>query len=144
VYLSNFINASTHLFDIRFMSMEGDKVAAVVKRMTAVQLGLILNGDARELYQIVDVREPDELAVASIKGKDILNLALGDAGTWSPSVQQGKLLDADKPVVCICHHGMRSMKMANFLIQNGFDDVYNVDGGIHKYAENVDPSIPTY
>jgi rhodanese-related sulfurtransferase len=126
------------------MSMEGDKVAAVVKRMTAVQLGLILNGDARELYQIVDVREPDELAVASIKGKDILNLALGDAGTWSPSVQQGKLLDADKPVVCICHHGMRSMKMANFLIQNGFDDVYNVDGGIHKYAENVDPSIPMY
>lgn len=50
--------------------MEGEK--ATIKRMSVQQFGEILKSDSRSLYQIVDVREPNELAVASISGKVLM------------------------------------------------------------------------
>jgi len=120
---------------------------AQVQSMSAAQLGAILKGDAtiKSNYQIIDVREEDELKTCSIKDDAIINLPLGDAGAWSPKVEAGTLLDASKPTICLCHHGMRSMRVATFLTAKaGFEQVFNVEGGIHKYAENVDPSIGFY
>eukprot|EP00607_Mallomonas_marina_P001061 CAMPEP_0182427640 /NCGR_PEP_ID=MMETSP1167-20130531/18939_1 /TAXON_ID=2988 /ORGANISM="Mallomonas Sp, Strain CCMP3275" /LENGTH=113 /DNA_ID=CAMNT_0024610021 /DNA_START=194 /DNA_END=535 /DNA_ORIENTATION=+ len=110
--------------------------------MTVVEFGRILKGDGRSLYQIVDVREPTELQAASIKGDDIINLPLSQAGEWSVKIVEGDILDANRPTLCLCHVGMRSMKMANFLVQQaGFKEVYNIDGGIQQYSEIVDPSV---
>lgn len=55
----------------------------------------------------------------------------------------GKILEADKPVVCFCHHGMRSLKVANYLGGKGFT-VYNLKGGIHVYSLEVDSTVPIY
>ena len=96
------------------------------------------------MYQIVDVREPNELAAASIEGVDIINLPLRTAGEWYDDVKDGKILDKSKPTLCLCKVGMRSMKMANFLTQAGYTDVYNIDGGINEYSQEVDPSVPLY
>ena len=115
-----------------------------VQHMTATQFGGIIKGDNRSMYQIIDVREVDELAVASIKGADIINLPLGSAAEWSPKVEQGKLLDATKPTICMCKGGMRSMRVATLLVSQGFKEVYSVDGGINGYASTVEPTIPTY
>ena len=57
--------------------------------------------------QIIDVREKNELAVASIKGADIVNLPLSEADIWGPKVEAGQLLDAAKPTICLCKAGMR-------------------------------------
>ena len=112
---------------------------------TCKQFGEILTAtDTRRLYQIVDVREPNELAAASIEGADIINLPLSTAGEWSDDVKDGKILDKSKPTLCLCKVGMRSMKMANFLTQAGYTDVYNIDGGINEYSQEVDPSVPLY
>ena len=51
---------------------------------------------------------------------------------------------ADQPMVCLCHHGIRSMQVANYLAQNGFTAVVNLQGGIAAWAEQVDPSIAQY
>lgn len=96
------------------------------------------------MYQIVDVREPHELEVASINGSDIINLPLGDAASWAPKVEGGELLDPKKPTLVLCKIGMRSMRMATFLVGKGFEEVYNIEGGINGYANSVDPSIPMY
>jgi len=115
-----------------------------VKNMNVKQFNDILKSDARNVYQIIDVREKDELAIASIQGNDIMNLALQDAGSWSPKVENGSLLDSAKPTVVFCHHGGRSMRVAQFLVNKGFGEVYNVDGGIHQYSVQVDPTIKQY
>lgn len=115
-----------------------------VKNMNVKQFNDILKSDARNVYQIIDVREKDELAIASIQGNDIMNLALQDAGSWSPKVENGSLLDSEKPTVVFCHHGGRSMRVAQFLVNKGFSEVYNVDGGIHQYSVQVDPTIKQY
>ena len=49
----------------------------------------------------------------------------------------------DRPVVCMCHHGMRSARVAHTLLNKGFHDIYNVEGGIHAMSI-VDDSIPKY
>jgi rhodanese-related sulfurtransferase len=59
-------------------------------------------------------------------------------------VEQSQHLDASRPIVCVCHHGMRSMQVAAFLARRGFDDVWNLTGGIDAWAREVDPSCPTY
>ena len=55
----------------RALTMEAEK--ATIKRMTVLQFGDILKSESRSLYQIVDVREPNELAVASIAGVYLLH-----------------------------------------------------------------------
>jgi rhodanese-related sulfurtransferase len=58
----------------------------------------------------------------------------------------GKLseLDAEQPIVCICHHGVRSMQVALFLEQHGFTKTSNLTGGVHAWAQQVDSTMPTY
>ena len=89
------------------------------------------------------MREPNELTAASIEGSDIINLPLSTANEWSEDVRDGTILDKSKPTLCLCKVGMRSMKMANFLVQAGYTDVYNIDGGINEYSQ-IDPSVPFY
>ena len=52
--------------------------------------------------------------------------------------------DKDKKTVCLCHHGVRSMRVAAVLAQEGFEDVHNVVGGIDAYSVAADRSVPRY
>ena len=49
-----------------------------------------------------------------------------------------------QPVVCLCHHGMRSAQVVAFLRQRGYDNVYNLAGGIDAWAIQIDPGMPRY
>jgi rhodanese-related sulfurtransferase len=53
-------------------------------------------------------------------------------------------LDPARPTACLCHHGMRSLQVANYLTQNGFTDVVNLQGGINAWSQDIDPSVPCY
>ena len=44
----------------------------------------------------------------------------------------------------MCRSGGRSMQVANFLAQNGFTQVYNLQGGITAWSREIDPGVPTY
>lgn len=52
--------------------------------------------------------------------------------------------DRGRAHVLMCHHGMRSYRVAEFLAQAGFDRLYNLDGGIDAWAAEIDPSLPRY
>jgi rhodanese-related sulfurtransferase len=88
---------------------------------------------------LLDVREGWELQTASAKPEalDLLHMPMQ---TIPARVHE---LDKTRPIACLCHHGGRSMQVASFLIQHGFE-VVNVAGGIHAWSAQVDPSIPVY
>ena len=86
--------------------------------------------------QLLDVREPWEVAIAPLPGA--VNIPMGEIGT-----RHGEL-DAHRPVVCVCHHGVRSLHVAHFLQRRGFADVLNLAGGVDAWAREVDPAFPTY
>ena len=88
---------------------------------------------------LLDVREGWELQTASAKPEalDLLHMPMQ---TIPARLHE---LDKSRPIACLCHHGGRSMQVASFLMQHGFE-VVNVAGGIHAWSAQVDPSIPVY
>ncbi|HEY9848214.1 MAG TPA: rhodanese-like domain-containing protein [Leptolyngbyaceae cyanobacterium] len=90
--------------------------------------------------QLVDVREPQEVEIASVEGFD--NLPLSEFAQWSGDIQSR--FDPHSETLVICHHGIRSAQMCQWLIAQGFTNVKNVAGGIDAYSLQVDPTIPRY
>ncbi|TVQ19214.1 MAG: rhodanese-related sulfurtransferase [Leptolyngbya sp. DLM2.Bin15] len=90
--------------------------------------------------QLIDVREPQEVAIAHLEG--FMNLPLSQFEDWSGQVLAQ--LDPDTETIVMCHHGMRSAHMCQWLAHQGFTHVKNLAGGIAAYAIRVDPSIPQY
>jgi rhodanese-related sulfurtransferase len=88
---------------------------------------------------LLDVREGWEVQTASAKpeGLDLLHMPMQ---TIPARLHE---IDKTRPIACLCHHGGRSMQVASFLMQHGFE-VVNVAGGIHAWSTQVDPSIPVY
>ena len=89
---------------------------------------------------VLDVREPSELQMARVKADGFTLLTI-PMGTVPLRLSE---LDPQQPVACLCHHGGRSMQVAQFLVNRGFEHVANITGGIHAWASELDPSIPTY
>ncbi len=85
---------------------------------------------------LLDVREDEELRIVSVDGAR--HIPMGDI-----PARIGEL-DRDSEIFCLCHHGMRSAQVAGFLVQQGFEKVRNVRGGIDAWAIFVDESLPRY
>ena len=90
--------------------------------------------------QLIDVREPAEIAIAKIEGFN--SYPLSQYSEWSATIAQ--TLDPHSETLVLCHHGMRSAQMCQWLLNNGFTNVRNITGGIDAYSCVVDPAIPRY
>jgi len=85
---------------------------------------------------VLDVREKWELEAARLPGTvDIPMMEIP---------QRLAELPRDRDIVVMCHGGVRSLKVAHYLVEHGFSQVANLTGGIHAWARDVDPSIGTY
>ncbi len=86
---------------------------------------------------LLDVREPWEFETARIAGAKLM--PMGDI----PS-RAHQELDPDEHIVVVCHHGIRSLNVTNWLRQQGFEKVQSLRGGIDAWSRQVDPSVPLY
>ena len=89
---------------------------------------------------LLDVREPWEVALASIHidGAESLLVPMNELPARLAE------LDPSRPIVCICHHGVRSAQVVAFLDRHAFESVYNLAGGIEAWSAQVDASVPRY
>ena len=85
---------------------------------------------------LLDVRTPEEHAVARIEGARLVTAALAQE-----VVEQWP---KDAPIVVHCHVGQRSLEAAAFLIGRGFTKVKSLTGGIDAWSQRVDPTVPRY
>lgn len=97
---------------------------------------LLRRVDSGELWQILDVREPWEIEIANVAGT--MNIPMSEVPTRYDE------LSADRQVAVLCHSGVRSGRVADWLSVNGFEDVANIVGGINAWSEQIDASIPRY
>jgi rhodanese-related sulfurtransferase len=93
-----------------------------------------------ETLQLIDVREPEEFAIAQIEGFEVLPLS--QFNDWSEDIKQR--FNCESETLVLCHHGMRSAQMCQWLRSQGFTNVKNITGGIEAYACLVDASLPRY
>ena len=93
---------------------------------------------------VLDVRENWELQTASVQpdGFTLLHIPMGQISARLSELQDA--LDGDQPIACLCHHGIRSQRVASFLAQNGFSAVVNLQGGIQAWSNQLDTSVPHY
>ncbi|MEO1131102.1 MAG: rhodanese-like domain-containing protein [Cyanobacteria bacterium J06639_1] len=92
--------------------------------------------------QLIDVREPEELAIAHLAPLGFQNYPLSAYETWSASILRD--LDPQRPTYVLCHHGLRSAQMTQWLLQQGFAQVSNIEGGIAAWSQAIDSSVPQY
>lgn len=90
---------------------------------------------------LLDVREREEYDFCHLDGAVLIPVSLipTEAGKGHSRIP------TDRPVVVYCHHGIRSANVANYLYaQAGYSNLYNLEGGIHAWAQQVEPDMVTY
>ncbi len=92
--------------------------------------------DAGDVFTLLDVREPDEIATASIPGATLI--PMGEIP------QRAGELPSDVPIVVMCHAGGRSARVTQYLNDNGFPNAVNLAGGIDAWSVSIDPGVPRY
>ena len=109
--------------------------SATVQPITAVELKEKM--DASEDFLLLDVRQQDEYDFVNLDGTLIplgqLQQRLGEIDAYK-----------DKEVVVMCRTGSRSGQAARILAREGFQNVFNLSGGINGWSRDVDPTLPTY
>ncbi len=87
---------------------------------------------------LLDCRTPEEHATACIVGAVLIPMQelparLAEIEAWR-----------DAPLVVHCHHGMRSLRVAQWLREQGFPRAQSMAGGIDAWSETIDPTVPRY
>lgn len=91
---------------------------------------------ADETVVFLDVREVEELAICRIDGA--LHIPMGDIP------EKFEKLPRETPLIVLCHHGMRSLHVVQFLESQGLTNAINLTGGIHAWSLYVDPGMTQY
>ncbi|MGC9198483.1 MAG: rhodanese-like domain-containing protein [Acidobacteriaceae bacterium] len=86
---------------------------------------------------LLDVREPFEYAIARLEPST--HIPMGEI----PG-RAHQHVDEDAITLILCHHGTRSLYVAAWLRQQGFEKAQSIRGGIEAWAKTIDPSIPRY
>lgn len=91
---------------------------------------------AGEDLVVLDVREDEERALCAIEGS--VHIPMGELSLRHVE------LDPERTTVCVCHHGIRSAHVASALDRMGFESLFNLTGGIDRWAVEVDPAMARY
>lgn len=110
-------------------------MGARVQQISALQAAERVRAGGQSVV-LLDCREPEELSISRIDGA--AHVAMGDLPSRLPH------LDPDAETIVFCHHGVRSMSVARFLMEQGFAQVYSLAGGIDAWSREVDSSVPRY
>jgi rhodanese-related sulfurtransferase len=106
----------------------------MIAQQTPAQIAALLAGDTPP--HIIDVREPWEYDIAHVEGSELIPLSTLPARVHA--------LDKQRHYALLCHHGMRSEMAANWLAQQGFTQLTNIEGGIDAWSHTVDSTLPRY
>ena len=94
--------------------------------------------DAGEDFVFIDCREQNEYDLVRIQGATLIPMS--EIPTRVDELNQFK----SREIIIHCHHGGRSLNVANWLKNNGFENPLSMAGGIDVWAQEIDPSLPRY
>jgi rhodanese-related sulfurtransferase len=113
-----------------------------VTTVTAVALKTRLDGG--ESITVLDVREDDERAFSAIPLPTTARDLHIPMSLVSSRLDDLRTSAGQDPLVVYCHHGVRSLNVARWLVRQGVARVHNLAGGIDAWSESVDPGVPRY
>lgn len=94
--------------------------------------------DAKTPFLLIDCREAGEVATCKIDGS--IHIPMQQIPARIAEIEPHK----GTPIVVHCHHGGRSMRVTQWLRQQGFQSAQNMAGGIDDWSQRIDPAVPRY
>lgn len=88
---------------------------------------------------LIDVREPEEYAIARIDGARLIPMQEIPA-----EIQKLDSMSDESELLLLCHHGVRSLQAAQWLREHGLENCFSVIGGIDRWSREIDSKIPRY
>jgi len=120
-----------------FAPIDYDQFCGVATEVPAVSVSELKRKlEAREPVQLVDVREPFEHELASIESAKLIPL-----GELADRLAE---LDREQLTIVHCHSGQRSAQAVQLLRDAGFANVFNLEGGIARWSDEIDSDVPQY
>jgi rhodanese-related sulfurtransferase len=104
-----------------------------MQRFSARQLADYLK---RHRPRLIDVREPWEFDICHLPESELL--PMGQIPTRLPMFHESP------EYVIICHHGIRSLQVIQYLAHHGINKTINLDGGVDAWAREIEPNMPVY
>lgn len=104
------------------------------KTISAVEAAKLYSTEPEVIF--LDVREDSELAICRIERA--LHIPMAEIPERADS------LPKDATLILFCHHGMRSAHVQQYLQSRGFENLLNLEGGIHAWSMEVDPQMSRY
>jgi rhodanese-related sulfurtransferase len=95
--------------------------------------------DSGEKIHLVDVRESIEYQIAHVANSELIPMA-----SVPGALQKIERMTDDGTVVVLCHHGIRSLAVVNWLRQAGVEECQSLAGGIDRWSAEIDRAIPRY
>ncbi|HXZ79382.1 MAG TPA: rhodanese-like domain-containing protein [Terriglobales bacterium] len=93
--------------------------------------------DAGDRPVLLDIRDQWEYEAARISGSKHIPM-----DQIPGRVHQE--LDPEEHIVVICHHGIRSANVTNWMRLQGFENVQSLRGGLDQWSRQIDPKVPVY
>ena len=106
-----------------------------MKEKNPTEIKALLDSSIQEIL-ILDVREYWEYDICHIDGS--LNVPMGQI------INRLDEIEKDKTLVVVCHHGIRSRAVGQYLSNHGFLEVLNLTGGIDRWSKEIDEDMPRY
>ena len=113
-------------------------IAAMSESLEVQPQEASLSAKANEAV-LIDVREPEEFATARIDGARLIPM-----GTVASELQTLESLSQEADLLVFCHHGVRSLQVVSWLRGQGIENCYSIAGGIDRWSQEIDPSVPRY
>ena len=107
----------------------------MIKQLSVSELKQRLDSHGHD-FILLDVRESWEQQICRLPGS--IDIPMSQVAVRLDEI------DPQQDVVVVCHHGIRSQNIAYYLQQAGYENLYNLRGGINAWSREIDHSIPTY
>jgi rhodanese-related sulfurtransferase len=82
--------------------------------------------------------------LAALSGVDVLLVPLSDLSQRGLAALPDEVKDRQTSIAVLCHHGIRSAQVTQWLLAQGWKDVRSVEGGLDLYAQKIDSSVGAY
>jgi len=114
----------------------------MLPEITVTELSEKLNSEDK--FILLDVREPDELKYAKLTDNRLQVTPMSRLAHQGTKALSESAQSQDATIYVMCHHGNRSAQVTAWLAQQGWQNVFNVRGGIDEYARKINQSIGFY
>ena len=100
--------------------------------------------NSEDEFVLLDVREASELDYAMIVDRRLKVVPMSRLAQLGVGALPDEVQEKDIEILVLCHHGVRSAKATEWLLAQGWKNIYSVRGGINDYAKRIDASVGKY